>query len=73
MNPLATTALPDLSKATQSPAFAGASQVSSIPFTSGINPTTTLIPASVSAEGHAALPTAALFGAFGAAAVIANF
>ncbi|KAM0816579.1 putative FAS1 domain-containing protein [Seiridium cardinale] len=74
MNPLATTALPDTARATQVADFAGASPVSNAPFTSGISATTTVVPVTVAkAGGHAAMPTAALVGAFGAAAaVIAN-
>ncbi|KAK6068925.1 Fasciclin-like arabinogalactan protein-like protein 1 [Seiridium cupressi] len=74
MNPLATTALPDTARETQVADFAGASPVSNAPFTSGVSATTTVVPVTVAqAGGHAAMPTAALVGALGAAAaVIAN-
>jgi hypothetical protein len=74
MNPLATTALPDASRATPAPNFAGASpNAAGVPFTSGIKPTTTIIPVTVAqGGGYAAIPTAALMGAVGAAAVLAN-
>ncbi|ORY55654.1 FAS1 domain-containing protein [Pseudomassariella vexata] len=74
MNPLATTAKPVAAQATQSPVFAGASSQNQAPFTSGLTPTTTLVPATldVGGGGYAALPTAALMGVAGAAAVIAN-
>jgi transforming growth factor-beta-induced protein len=73
MNPLETTVLPDASRATQVAAFAGASSTSNAPFTSGITPTTTLLPATMSAQGYGAMPTVALMGAIGAAAILANF
>jgi hypothetical protein len=75
MNPLATTAAPDTAKATQVADFAGASPVVNAPFTSSVSPTTTVIPVTIArAGGTAAMPTAALVGALGAAAaVIANF
>ncbi|KAI0130109.1 beta-Ig-H3/fasciclin [Xylariales sp. AK1849] len=72
MNPLATTALPDVAKATQKAEFAGASSQSSAPFTSGILPTTTIIPVTLQAGAYGALPTGALMGVVGAAAVMAN-
>lgn len=76
LNPSSTTATPNPSQVTQSPAFAGASSVAQAPFTSGINPTTTLVPAtmtgsvvgSANAAAAGAAPTAALLGLLGGAA-----
>lgn len=78
-------AMPDPTATTQAPAFANATPVQDAPFTSGLNPSTTILAAaassgragganSVNGAGHwaAAMPTAALF-AGGAAAVLANF
>ncbi|KAK3996990.1 methyltransferase TYW3-domain-containing protein [Cladorrhinum sp. PSN332] len=45
LNPSNTTATPDPSATVQAPAFAGVSAAANPPFTSGIVPTTTLIPA----------------------------
>ncbi|KAI1865249.1 hypothetical protein JX265_008296 [Neoarthrinium moseri] len=73
MNPLSTTSLPDASREKQAVDFAGASSVSQAPFTSGVSPTATLVPVTIArAGGFAAMPTAALMGAVGAAAVMAN-
>ncbi|KAK6193631.1 2-isopropylmalate synthase (Alpha-isopropylmalate synthase) (Alpha-IPM synthetase) [Pestalotiopsis sp. IQ-011] len=71
LNPHATTAVPDASKATPVADFAGASPVREAPFTSAVTPTTTLVPVTIAmAAGHAAMPTAALMGAVGAAAAV---
>lgn len=71
MNPLATTALPDTVRATQIADFAGASSVVNAPFTSAVSATTTIVPVTVAqAGGYAAMPTAALVGAVGAAAAV---
>ncbi|KAH6651800.1 FAS1 domain-containing protein [Truncatella angustata] len=72
MNPLATTLLPDTARATPVADFAGASPVVNAPFTSGIQPTTTIVPVTIAqvAAGHAAMPTVALVGAVGAAAAV---
>lgn len=59
----------------QAPAFAGATPVQEAPFTSGVMPTTTIMPATMmgrAAGPFAAMPTAALLAAGGAAAVLAN-
>ncbi|KAK4242019.1 tRNA wybutosine-synthesizing protein [Achaetomium macrosporum] len=47
LNPSNTTATPDPSAPTQAPAFAGVSAVAEAPLTSGIEPTTTFIPATL--------------------------
>ncbi|KAK3311401.1 methyltransferase TYW3-domain-containing protein [Chaetomium strumarium] len=47
LNPSNTTATPDPSAPTQAPAFSGASAVAEAPLTSGIEPTTTFIPATL--------------------------
>ena len=73
LNPAATTLSPDASKATQTPAFSGAKADTTVPFTAGITPTTTLIPAGASGAGAAgAMPTAAVLGLLGGAAILAN-
>ena len=74
LNPSNTAATPDPGAATQAPAFPGVSSVADAPFTSGIMPTTTLVPASIPLNGgaFAAVPTAVLVLAGGAAVLAAN-
>lgn len=68
---------PNPSAKTQDPAFAGATPVREAPFTAGVTPTTTLMPAmatgmeNAAAGVFAAMPTAAIM-AGGAAALLAN-
>jgi uncharacterized surface protein with fasciclin (FAS1) repeats len=74
LNPSNTSATPDLSAATQAPAFAGVTAVAEAPLTSGIVPTTTIVPATILVNAVAsagAVPTAGLVLA-GAAALAAN-
>ncbi|KAK4232348.1 methyltransferase TYW3-domain-containing protein [Podospora fimiseda] len=52
LNPSNTTATPDPSATVQAPAFSGVSSVATAPFTLGIVPTTTLIPATVPLNGE---------------------
>lgn len=66
---------PNPTATVQAPAFAGATPVQEAPFTSGVMATTTLMPATMvggAAGPFAAVPTAALLAAGGAAAVLAN-
>lgn len=75
--------MPNPSATTQAPAFSGATPVQEAPFTSGLNPSTTIMAAamatmdgsmaSMNAAGRvaAAMPTAALLVG-GAAALLAN-
>ncbi len=76
LNPSNTTATPVPAAPTQAPAFDGVAAVADPPLTSGIVPTTTLIPATIplNAGVAAAIPTAALLlaGAAGAA-MLGNF
>lgn len=75
LNPGNATATPIPSAATQAPAFDGVSAVADPPLTSGIVPTTTFVPANIpltAAAGLAALPTAALLLAGGAAVLAAQ-
>ncbi|KAM0326166.1 hypothetical protein ACHAQA_006761 [Verticillium albo-atrum] len=76
LNPAATQLTPDTSRATQAPAFDGAQRSNQEPFTQGINPTTTVMPAMQTmrpnAAGHAAMPAAAVMGLLGGAAALAN-
>ena len=74
LNPSNTTATPVAAAATQAPAFAGVAAVADPPLTAGIVPTTTLIPATIPLNGgiFAAVPTAALLLAGGAAILGAN-
>lgn len=73
LNPMAPEVMPDPSATTQAPAFSGATPVQDAPFTAGITPTATLTPATMSVNaGHlsASIPTTALFGIVGGAAVL---
>ncbi|SPQ19690.1 f0cad1f1-462b-484e-8b2a-816282c1945b [Thermothielavioides terrestris] len=74
LNPSNASATPNPSASTQAPAFAGVTAVADAPLTSGIMPTTTFVPATVPLNGgaFAAVPTAALLLAGGAAALAAN-
>lgn len=66
-------ATPNPSATTQTPAFSGATAVQEAPFTSGIMPTTTITAAGMTGGGaFAALPTAAILGAVGGAALLAG-
>ncbi|KAK4194551.1 hypothetical protein QBC40DRAFT_238368 [Triangularia verruculosa] len=72
LNPSNTTATPDPAAATQAPAFAGVSAAADAPFTSGVFPTTTFVPATVplnAGVGFAAVPTGVMLAA--GAAVLA--
>lgn len=72
--------MPDGEAASQAPAFTGAMPVQEAPFTSGIVATQTFTPATMTnamtmdgaAHPFAAVPTAALVAAGGAAALWAN-
>jgi hypothetical protein len=74
LNPSNSSATPDPAAPTQVPAFAGVSAVADAPLTSGIVPTTTFVPATIPLNGgaFAAVPTAALILAGGAAVLAAN-
>ncbi|GAB1312177.1 hypothetical protein MFIFM68171_02387 [Madurella fahalii] len=74
LNPSNTTVTPDPAAATQAPAFTGVSSVVDSPFTAGIMPTATFVPAAVPLNGgaSAAVPTAALVLAGGVAVLAAN-
>lgn len=68
-------ATPNPSATTQTPAFSGATAVQEAPFTSGITPTTTLTAGGMTGNGagvFAAVPTAAILGAIGGAALMAG-
>ncbi|KAK0723863.1 FAS1 domain-containing protein [Apiosordaria backusii] len=74
LNPSNTTATPDPAAATQAPAFAGVQAVVEAPFTSGIVPTATFVPATVPLNGGgvlAAVPTGVMLAA-GAAVLAAG-
>ncbi|KAK3363630.1 FAS1 domain-containing protein [Lasiosphaeria hispida] len=75
LNPSNTTATPNAAATTQAPAFSGVSSVVDSPFTAGIVPTTTFVPATVPLNkgAAAAVPTAALLLAGGAAMLAAHF
>lgn len=80
---MATEVMPNPSATTQAPAFSGAMPVQEAPFTSGLNPSTTIMAAAMGTSGSmasmngaagqfaAAMPTAALLVG-GAAALLAN-
>lgn len=79
---MAANAEPNPAAATQAPAFAGATPVQDAPFTEGVTPTTTIVPATMTASMNmdngaaaggpfAAVPTAALV-AGGVAFALAN-
>ncbi|KAH6686897.1 beta-Ig-H3/fasciclin [Plectosphaerella plurivora] len=74
LNPAAAQAQPNPAQATQSPVFNGAQGSSNAPFTEGINPTTTIVPArnTINAGAYGAVPTAAVMGLMGGAAILAN-
>lgn len=74
LNPGAAQAQPNPSQPTQAPAFDGAQGSNNAPFTEGINPTTTVVPArnTINAGAYGAMPTAAVMGLFGGAAILAN-
>lgn len=78
LNPMNAMAEPNPTAKTQDPAFAGATPVREAPFTAGVTPTTTLMPAAMATGTEngaggvfAAVPTAAIM-AGGAAALLAN-
>ncbi|KAK3298241.1 methyltransferase TYW3-domain-containing protein [Chaetomium fimeti] len=58
LNPFNSSATPDTAAPTQAPAFSGVTAVSDAPFTSGISPTTTFVPATIPLNGG--VPTFAL-------------
>ncbi|KAH8886833.1 Fasciclin-domain-containing protein [Thozetella sp. PMI_491] len=74
LNPANQTATPNPSILTQIPAFAGVASVPTPPFAEAISPTATFIPATVALNDAplAALPTAALLVAGGAALLAVN-
>lgn len=74
LNPGAAQAQPNPSQPTQAPAFDGAQGSNNAPFTEGINPTTTVVPArnTINAGANGAMPTAAVMGLLGGAAIFAN-
>ncbi|KAK7742769.1 hypothetical protein SLS63_000335 [Diaporthe eres] len=74
LNPMMADATPNPSATTQTPAFSGATAVQEAPFTSGIMPTTTITAAGMTgaAGAFAAMPTAAILGAVGGAALLAG-
>ncbi|KAK0729698.1 FAS1 domain-containing protein [Lasiosphaeris hirsuta] len=75
LNPSNTTATLNAAATTQAPAFSGVTSVVDSPFTAGIVPTTTFIPATVPLNKGvaAAIPTAAILLAGGAAMLAAHF
>ncbi|KAK2601023.1 hypothetical protein N8I77_010504 [Diaporthe amygdali] len=75
LNPMMPGATPNPSATTQTPAFSGVTAVQEAPFTSGITPTTTLTAGGMTGNGagvFAAVPTAAILGAVGGAALMAG-
>jgi transforming growth factor-beta-induced protein len=74
LNPMMANAVPNPTATTQTPAFSGATPVQEAPFTSGIMPTTTITAAGMTggAGVFAAVPTAAVLGALGGAALMAG-
>ncbi|KAI3398581.1 hypothetical protein diail_8928 [Diaporthe ilicicola] len=75
LNPMMADATPNPSATTQTPAFSGATAVQEAPFTSGITPTTTITAGGMTGNGagvFAAVPTAAILGAVGGAAIMAG-
>ncbi|KAH6855218.1 FAS1 domain-containing protein [Chaetomium sp. MPI-CAGE-AT-0009] len=74
LNPSNSSATPDPAAPTQVPAFSDVTAVADPPFVSGIAPTTTFVPATIPLNGgvFAAVPTAALILAGGAAVLAAN-
>lgn len=74
LNPMMADAMPNPTATTQTPAFSGATPVQEAPFTSGIMPTTTITAGGMTggAGVFAAMPTAAILGAVGGAALLAG-
>lgn len=74
LNPQAAQIQPNPSQQTQNPAFDNAQGSNGPPFTEGINPTTTVVPAQQTINGGAygAVPTAAVMGLVGGVAMLAN-
>ncbi|KAL1859731.1 hypothetical protein Daus18300_009451 [Diaporthe australafricana] len=75
LNPMMADATPNPSATTQTPAFSGVTAVQEAPFTSGITPTTTVTAGGMTGNGagvFAAVPTAAILGAVGGAALMAG-
>ncbi len=74
LNPQSPQLQPNPSQPTQAPAFDGAQGSQRAPFVEGINPTTTVIPVqqTINAGAYGAMPTAAVMGLVGGAAVLAN-